>query len=157
MTLEDKVDICLEFIATTDMKRLPELKALAKEALRTPTRWSKQAHIRRLLNELEVPVHLTGYHILAEAIELVVDDNSYLSRIKSRLYPVLGDMRCVSSEAVGHCIEYAIEKTFDYGNADNLNKLFAGVPRGVHDTVPPKKFIRRCAEEVKRRMEEARR
>lgn len=35
MTLEQKIDICLEFIATTDMSRLPELKQLAKEALKT--------------------------------------------------------------------------------------------------------------------------
>lgn len=35
MTLEQKIDICLEFIATTDMKRLPELKALAREALKS--------------------------------------------------------------------------------------------------------------------------
>lgn len=54
MTLEQKIDICLEFIATTDMSRLPELKQLAKEALKTRASEAKTEEVKGEPKKTEV-------------------------------------------------------------------------------------------------------
>lgn len=157
MTLEQKVNICLEALLTDDTERLRELRELAKQALTSPTCGSRKEQVYMLLNEIGVPRQLLGYYTLAEAIELVSTDSSYLRGFSNRnrgLYAIFADKTCSDIRTVAHNVDHAIRVTFrpGYGNADAINTIFAGVSRGKFGNVVPKKFIETCADVVNRRI-----
>lgn len=132
MTLEQKIDICLEFIATTDMKRLPELKALARKALESSSSKPKSYYIEEVLGELGVPRHLSGYAALVIAISYVVEDERYMWGLETLLYPIIAEQTNSETMYVKRNIAYALQK--------------------IDCPFTPREFINGCADDVKRRM-----
>ena len=147
MTLEQKIDICLEFIATTDLSRLPELKALARKALEASSGPSKNYYIEELLRELRVRKSLTGYVALVIAIGYAVDDDRYLWGLERLLYPIIAEKTNSDVIYVKRNITYAVQKTLASLDENTRRKLFGEV-----DHVTSREFLRGCADEVKRRM-----
>ena len=93
-TLEKKIDICLRWIINDDPNELAVIKSEAYSALNDCACHSKNdihSAVVSLLKELGISQHLTGFNQLVCAIELVIEDESYMRNIFNGLYPAVAE------------------------------------------------------------------
>lgn len=125
------VDYCLvrPFDQMTLLRRLVQLAMPAAQRngalLRQHQRWNMEHDIVELLGEIGVPTHYKGFAYLKTAIALAVEDESLLSQLTSRLYPLVARGHKVSAIHVERSIRHAIEVTWIRGNMQRIHSLFA--------------------------------
>ena len=104
--------------------------------------------IRNILKKCGVPQHLIGYEYLAEAIELVYADRSYLRRINSNLYPTIAKKFNATNTKVERGIRKAIEKGLNNLPADEIKEIFGNTISYEKGKATNKQFIAALAELV---------
>lgn len=77
------------------------------------------------LSRIGMPPHYKGYRYVIDAILLVIQDKTWLHGVTKRLYPEVGKRYNTSSVQVERAIRHAIEITWEKGNLEELNSLFA--------------------------------
>ena len=80
--------------------------------------------ISEVLKELGVPANLVGYFYLKCAIELMVDDFSFVTQITKKLYPAIARKFNVQTHCVERAIRHAIEVGWSRGNMELQSKIF---------------------------------
>ena len=91
--------------------------------------------ITKYLKELGVPANLNGYLYLRYAIELMIEDVSYINKITKRLYPDIAKQFNATAGSVERCIRVAIEASWYRGNKEAQNKVF-GYSAAMKKCVP---------------------
>lgn len=157
VTLENKIDIILRYIATDDETLKAQLREEASNALLTDT---TPAHIspdiddviEDLLKEIGIPCHLKGHEHLCCAIKLCYSDKKYIEQITKELYPTVS-VRCdTTSTRVERAIRHAIECVWNTRDIDNATVIF-GNTLAINKGKPTNgEFLSACTKEVKRRM-----
>ena len=84
----------------------------------------KMYYITKMMLELGMPVHLSGYHYLREAIRLCIDDMELVSSVTKLLYPEIAKVYHTDSEKVERAIRSTIEVGWERGNADFYEVIF---------------------------------
>lgn len=111
--------------------------------------------LRDMLLELGTPDHLIGYEYLVKAILMAAEDRKWIDNITFGLYPQLAFIFNSTPSRIERAIRNAIEKTWDRGDYDTLNRYFG-------NTVSPDKgkptnceFIARLANILRMRLKAA--
>ena len=88
------------------------------------TKEDKMYYITKLMLELGMPVHLSGYHYLREAIRLSMEDMELVGSVTKLLYPEIAKVFHTESEKVERAIRSVIEVGWERGNTDFYEVIF---------------------------------
>lgn len=158
-TLEQKVDLILRYIATTDRKQRTELKtalvkALESDAANAPVPethdYDVDGAIFDMLKNLGMPRHLCGYEQVTCAIRLCLKDPSYLKEITKRLYPTVASMCDTTPSRVERAIRHAVTAVFDRGNLSYITEVFGYTVSPIKGKATNGEFIAGCVSEINR-------
>lgn len=168
VTLEQKIDLVMQFCVAKDTKEKNRLKDEIAAALSEPSDTPKTTPtsisydndelmtniIDDLFKELGCPCHLKGYDQAAYATKLCIHDREYVNNITYGLYvdvaKAFNTTRSRTERAIRHLVECAwnrhdIEDAYRiFGNTIDLNR---GKPTNSQ-------FLASCAKIVERRMRE---
>ena len=79
--------------------------------------------ISLFLRRIGLRATLTGFHYLAYALSLVLQDETYLLHLTTRLYPQIAERFSVSVFNVERCLRTAVNVFWDRGNIRILEDL----------------------------------
>lgn len=105
--------------------------------------------VRKILMEIEVPAHLSGYMYL----QMAIVENALYERgtipITKQLYPMIAEYYNTSPGRVEKAIRNAIRKVWEKGNQKELSKYFS--MSGEKKNTPPtnSEFISTIADKIK--------
>lgn len=156
ITLEEKIDIILKYIAADDEEQKVYLKEAAKYAISEEPTNNDAAVINdiiiELLKEIGVPANVRGYEFLIESIKLAVNDPYVIRYITKEIYHVIAD-KCQSTHTrVERGIRHAIEIVWTSRDLEYAHYLF-GNTIDINKSKPTNsEFIAACANEIRRRM-----
>ena len=80
--------------------------------------------VTRLLHDIGIPAHLSGYQYLRDAVCMVIEEPALLYKMTKQVYPVLADKNGKSPASVEKAIRTAIEIAWMRGKTDLLDELF---------------------------------
>ena len=113
----------------TVLSRVRELCAMpgasreaAPPALRPAA--SPDEEIANFFLTIGIPAHIKGYQYLREAVRMVMEDRSLLSRITKELYPGVARAFGTSASKVERAMRHAIEVAWSRGRLDSVNSLY---------------------------------
>lgn len=149
-TIEQKVDLIMRYIATTDIAQRDRLQKLIVDALNEVP--SVDAMIVDLLKNLGVSQRLLGYKYITHAIKLCIQDPTYLKCLTTRLYPDIADAYGTKYSSVEHCMRHAVISVFISGDLDVITSVFGNAISGYTGKVTTGEFIETCTNEITRKM-----
>ncbi len=79
--------------------------------------------IPSFLRRIGLRATLIGFHYLAYALSLVLQDETYLLQLTTRLYPKVAERFAVSPSNVERCLRTVINAFWDRGNFRLLEEL----------------------------------
>lgn len=152
-TLEQKIDLILNWIATDDESIKNEIRNEAVQAIGAVTfaDYSIDDTIDELLRELGVGPHLIGYSYISYAIRLVESDRRYSDRITGLLYPKIAEEYSTTPIRVERGIRHAIEVAWDRIDLDTAYRIFGNTVSRTRGKPTNSEFITTCVNELKRR------
>lgn len=103
--------------------------------METTAREEQMYYITKMMLELGMPVHLSGYHYLREAIRLSMDDMELVGSVTKLLYPEIAKVFHTESEKVERAIRSVIEVGWERGNI-NLYEVIFGYSRNNKNRRP---------------------
>lgn len=153
-TLEQKVDICLRYITSNNIKDIAALRRLALEALQSDTAVNTDDMIEDLLIEIGMPPHLIGYDCVYHALRMIISDSKYLDDITNNLYTEVAKQikPGYTKYAVERNIRKAVEETFNRGDLDRIRELFGGTVHVNKGKLTNHEFLYFSSRELRRRM-----
>lgn len=154
ITLEQKVDLILQYIATDDESLKAKLKREAAEYLQSLNSDSKTMDdvIEGLLKEIGVSCKLKAREFISCAVKLIIEDGSYIEHVSNKLYPTLAEKFNSTPSKIERAIRYAITVVFTSRDVSSVYDIF-GNSISVNTGKPTNtEFIATCVNEVKRRM-----
>lgn len=83
-----------------------------------------ETDITKMLHELGIPAHITGYQYLRDAISMVVRDREMMEAVTKILYPEIAKKNYTSSSRVERAIRHAIEVAWGRGSLEVIDELF---------------------------------
>lgn len=104
-----------------DICSVPD-KVRAKPRAELPA--AREDEIANLFLTLGIPAHIKGYQYLREAVRMVSEDRSLLSRITKELYPSVARRFSTSASKVERAMRHAIEVAWNRGRIDAVNSLY---------------------------------
>ena len=125
--LERKVDalvrLCMAQGKAEEGAAKRELAQLVGDGIRSSDR-SLRYEIGKILRDLGVPEHLSGYRYLVEAVLLVRADNSILRRVTGELYPTLAEKFQTTASGIERGIRHAIETAWTRASMEAVQHYF---------------------------------
>lgn len=158
-TLEQKVDLILRYIASTDNAQRSQLKKQVVKALNSeepiiPATPDIDDLIYDMLKSVGMPQHLDGYKYITKAIKLCILDPSYLKGITNRLYPDIAHMFGTSWSRVERCFRHAIEATFNNGDVKDIERVFGNTMSVHKGKLTNLEFVTVSTNVIRRRMKQ---
>jgi two-component system response regulator (stage 0 sporulation protein A) len=168
VTLEQKIDLIMQYIVAEDAEEKNQLKTEITNALsesaapsESTTDISSYANdalmtntIDDLLRELGAPCHLTGYDKVVYAIKLVILNPDYLDKITHRLYPEVAKTYNTTASRVERAIRHLVEVAWLRHDTEDAFRIFGNTIDVNRGKPTNSEFIANCARIVKRRMRE---
>lgn len=155
-TLEQKIDLILNWIATNNEDVKKELSYEAAEMLSTINfnSYTVDDIIDDLFKEIGMPPHLLGYSYASLAVKMVIENPTYINHIVSLLYPGIAAAISPSTipSRVERTIRHAIEACFERIDFDTSYRIFGSAINPESGKPTNSEFIAACVREVKRRM-----
>lgn len=75
-------------------------------------------------DKMGIPRHYKGYRYLIEGIWLAIQHPDWLNSVTKNLYPAIGERFNTSSSQVERTMRYALDKTWEKGDVEQLYELF---------------------------------
>ena len=100
------------------------------------------------LKRLGIPADVRGYAILKDAIELTINDASYVRGVHKNLYVVLAKKYNVTTKNIERNIRYAIGKVALSVNRDLMKEIFSNTINPEKVKVTNVKFIATLSEYI---------
>jgi two-component system response regulator (stage 0 sporulation protein A) len=105
--------------------RIEKHLKIRKQMLETPsTNNLHRASIRAMQMQLKMPVSISGFGYIREAVEIVLESPSALNHITTEVYAPIAVTQGSTPQRVERCIRTAVEKTFERGDLELLQKYF---------------------------------
>ena len=101
--------------------RLPAMEAVQEGA---PVAETPDEQITNLFLTLGIPAHIKGYGYLREAVHMVLNDRTILSRITKELYPGIARRFDTSASKVERAMRHAIEVAWTRSRLDTVNQMY---------------------------------
>jgi two-component system response regulator (stage 0 sporulation protein A) len=161
ITLEEKIDIILQYIATDDPEKIKSLREEAASALENISITDSKTDsidihttdvIENLLKEVGAPTSLRGYDYLVQAIRIAVYDRRNALQIYKLVYPKVAALFNTRVALVERAIRHTVEVAFERGDVDTIKDLFGNAISLDKGKTTNKEFISACAKEVERRL-----
>ena len=125
--------------------------ALLMQKPKTPAQ-DADSITRNLLIELGVPEHINGSRYLVKAICAVTENESLLSAVTSKLYPMVAQAFYTTGSRVERSIRHGIELAWDRGDYDVLVKYFGNTISPSKGKPTNSEFIARAASIVRNKI-----
>ena len=159
-TLEQKVDLIMRYIATSDEATKNEIKNAMVEALNEAVEAepyvTPKHDVERLIvavfKEVGVPPHLIGYKYAVYAVQLCISNPEYLRELTKGLYVDIAEKFDTTPSRVERAIRHSIEVMFYHGNMDNIVAAFGNIINFNKGKFTNGEFIAASANEVILRM-----
>ncbi len=103
----------------------------------------------KILRELGIPEHLTGYTYLREAVELAVHDPVLPRYMMKRLYPAVAGKFHSTPQRAERAMRHAIETAWARGDPESLWTFFGNSVNPVRGKPANSEFIARIASAVR--------
>lgn len=161
ITMEQKIDIILRYIASEDETDKAVLREKAIEALNDTTPAIDNSAdtldniIENLLKEIGVPFHLVGYTHVSHALRLLISNYNYIDEITKGLYPAIAERVGSTPSRVERGIRHAVEVIYNSRDTDAANAIFGNTINSNKGKPTNAEFLAGCAKEVERRMKKA--
>ena len=121
--VEALVRLCMARGLQEEGKAKRELARLVGDGIYGADR-NLRSRIGKILRQLGVPEHLSGYAYLVEAVLLVHGDSSYLRRVTLALYPELAEKFQTTAASVERGIRHAIETAWTRASMEAVQHYF---------------------------------
>lgn len=159
-TIEQKVDLIMRYIASSDDDHREELRKAVVEALHpesTPAHpvLDVESLIDDILREIGIPASLKGYDYIVCAIKLILSDRTYLDEITKWLYPDVAKAFGVTAPRVERAIRHAVTVAFERSDADTIERVFGNTVSMHSGKVTNSEFLATLYKYVSRKMREA--
>lgn len=160
-TMEQKVDLILRYIATSDKTQRAKLKNAVIEALKseeptTPTPVRNIPHTEDLITDVlkyvGMPAHVLGHAYVVYAIQLILKDRSYLEGVTKRLYPDIAVKFGSTASRVERAIRHAVTLVFDRGDYDVIVHVFGNTISCSKGRLTNSEFLASTANYVSREL-----
>lgn len=102
----------------------------------------------KLLHQVGVPAHLTGYPLLREAIVIATLDITVMNSVTKDLYPILAERFDIYWRNAERSMRYAIEVGWNRGNPNLLYELFGYTVDGHRGRPTNSEFIAMLAYKI---------
>ena len=167
VTLEQKIDLIMQYIVTKDAKEKNRLKTEITNALSEPAGPSESTTaissslvndglmtniIEDILRELGAPCHLTGYEKVVCSIKFVIENPKRLEKITYRLYPDVAKACNSTPSRVERAIRHLVEVAWSRQDLEVAYRIFGHTIDYNKGKPTNSEFIACCVKEVKRRM-----
>lgn len=164
VTLEQKIDIILEYIADDDFAS-DDIRDRAREAL---TASSGETHVSvnpaadvddmiiDLFKELGIASNLKGCKYAFTAVKRVLEDPESLRSIVKGLYTDIASKYGTSASCVERSIRTVVDAMLDRGDPEIISNLLGNIVSWKDGNIRNSTFIASCAQEVSRRMKRMR-
>lgn len=155
-TIEEKVDLILRYIVSSDMNEMTGLRQKAAEMLQQGASHKHQtvdydALIHDFLKELGMPCRLKGYRAATVALKLCILDEGYLEDINKNLYPAIALRNNTTPPRVERVLRHAIEVAFERGDIDTFQRLFGNTISLDRGKLTNHEFLAACTYELRHR------
>ena len=110
---------------------------------------SADEEITNLFLTIGIPAHIKGYAYLREAVHMVMQDRTLLSRITKELYPGVARRFDTSASKVERAMRHAIEVAWSRGRLDSVNKMYGYRIFDAKDKPTNGEFISCVSEKIK--------
>lgn len=90
----------------------------------TKTKIVKSQNIQTILKKIGVPCRLSGYTYIQDGVEILRDDPYKMKTFVKTVYSEIALKNQTTPMRVERSIRHAIERTFDYGDVDEIYKYF---------------------------------
>ena len=110
---------------------------------------SADEEITNLFLTIGIPANIKGYAYLREAVQMVMQDRTLLSRITKELYPGIARRFDTSASKVERAMRHAIEVAWSRGRLDSVNKMYGYKLFDAMDKPTNGEFISCVSEKVK--------
>lgn len=115
----------------------------------TEERGSVDEKITSLFLTLGIPAHIKGYQYLREAVLMVLDDHSLISRITKELYPGVAQRFSTTASKVERAMRHAIDVAWSRGRLDSVNSMYGYRLFEKHDKPANGEFISCVCEQLR--------
>lgn len=164
VTLEQKINVILEWIANDDPDRSEELRLKAKEALAQPSSEVNvcisedvvDEMIYGLFKEIGIIPNHKGYNQAFTAVKLGVKDPDCLHAMVKRIYADVAIAHNTDPTCVERNIRRTKEAIFNRGNSDRITELFGNIISVKSGNITNSEFIACCVNEITRRIKNIR-
>lgn len=162
-TLEQKVDLIMRYIATTNPAERSELKKAVVDALKddaivaavtTDNNVELEQTIMEFLRKMGMPANVKGYNYSLRAIQFCVVDPSYVDELTKRLYVDVAAYYNTTPSRVERAIRHAVEKVFDRGDIEYIYEVFGNTLNVKKGKLTNGEFLAASANEISLRMKE---
>ncbi|ANW99374.1 sporulation transcription factor [Thermoclostridium stercorarium subsp. thermolacticum DSM 2910] len=138
-----------EYGKTVKLPNFESEKNESDETEKNTVREDLELYVRRVLMELGVPAHLSGYGYL----QMAIVENSLCERgtipITKQLYPMIAEAFNTSAGRVERAIRNAIRKVWQEGNRNELSKYFIYSEKRKNHPPTNSEFISTIADKIK--------
>ncbi|MFR0822258.1 MAG: sporulation initiation factor Spo0A C-terminal domain-containing protein [Clostridia bacterium] len=101
------------------------------------------------LSKLGYPMNIQGFAYVRTAILMVMENPEMIQSITKQLYPSVACQYHTTSSKVERSIRHGIERTFDKGNMEQLNRIFGYVCSMDKGKTTNSEFIATLAERIR--------
>lgn len=103
----------------------------------------------KLLKNIGVPPHLSGYEFIKTAVLMALEDASVLKSITKELYPDIAKKHKTTASRVERAIRHATETSFDNMPPEMIEELFGNCISFNKGKPINSQFIATLVEEIK--------
>lgn len=106
--------------------------------------------VKKLLKEMGVPVNIKGYRYICNAVVCLSKEKEM--KISLGLYPKVAKEFGTTGSRVERAIRHAVERTFETGSYEVLDKIFGETVRNNKGKVTNSEFLYTCVEYLEDKM-----
>lgn len=154
MTINDKVDLLIQYVLEQDLKKIEKLENRLRvalgEPLTAPSVFDSEDAIRNIFSEFGIIEFIKGYKYAVCAIKLVVDNPSLIDEITGKLYPAVALEMEDNEKNAERRIRHVVEYIFHRCDEETIKKYFGNTVNPETGKVTNGEFIARIAYIVRR-------
>lgn len=105
--------------------------------------------VSEILMKTGMSPSLRGFDYILDALDLIDGDRGFLHSMTKLLYPAIAEKYSLTPSKVERCIRHAIEVSFSYAGADELEKIFSSAYSPVKGRPTNAEYLGALAEQIR--------
>lgn len=154
MTINDKVDLLIQYVLEQDLKKIEKLENRLRVAIGEPMNptsvFDIEDAISNIFSEFGITEFIKGYNYAVCAIKMVVDNPRLIDEITGKLYPAVAIEMEDTDKSVERGIRHVVELVFQRSDEETIEKYFGNTVNPKTGKVTNGEFVARIAHIVRR-------